>query len=68
MGEAGTTSGGELRAGWRWAAAGVAFAAALTVAGLAVVTNLATDAVPASWAWASPSFRDSSILMVLRVC
>ena len=53
MGEAGTTSGGELRAGRRWAAAGVAFAAALTVAGLAVVTNLATNAVPASWAWAS---------------
>ncbi len=31
----------------------MAFAAALTLAVLAVVTNLATNAVPKSWAWAS---------------
>src|SRR5262249_2416227 len=36
----------------RWLAPGLAFSAALILAALAVVTNLATTAIPASWTWA----------------
>jgi hypothetical protein len=50
--------GARMPSGRRWLAPSLAFLAALVLAALAVVTNLATTAVPVSWSWA----RDGWIL------